>query len=194
MHAGLSLLLHVFGWLVASCQVARPLRVGLVQRSAPTQRFMQDKQKVDLHLKVPNGGDQAGFARKDRHSAATPVAADGSGVGALLIELTYARWACGVGGQEEERKQRASIKMQAACRGHLLRLAVKRMLHQPIGLIYVLGGPGAGKSTVAAPVAHTLRRSVKHLSMGDILRDERTGNRAKGDIPFAPAGLTQQPI
>ena len=44
-------------------------------------------------------------------------------------------------------------------------------LNDDIAVIYVLGGPGAGKGTQCAKIAREFQ--VKHLSVGDVLRNER---------------------
>ena len=48
-------------------------------------------------------------------------------------------------------------------------------------VIFVLGGPGAGKGTQCANIARNFY--VKHLSVGDVLRTER-------DTPGSPYGET----
>ena len=44
-------------------------------------------------------------------------------------------------------------------------------LHSDVTVIYVLGGPGAGKGTLCAEVTREFQ--IKHLSVGDVLRNER---------------------
>ena len=73
--------------------------------------------------------------------------------------------------KEQTLKRKASIRMQAYWRGYLARRHVHRMLAAPVSMLFVLGGPGSGKSAIAsfaaAAVGHL--RAV-HISIGKLLR------------------------
>ena len=46
-------------------------------------------------------------------------------------------------------------------------------------VVFILGGPGAGKGTQCGKVVADFR-SVKHLSAGDLLREERSSGSEQG--------------
>ena len=48
-------------------------------------------------------------------------------------------------------------------------------------VVFILGGPGAGKGTQCGKVVSDFR-SVKHLSAGDLLREERSSGSEQGEM------------
>jgi len=56
----------------------------------------------------------------------------------------------------------------------------KTSANQP-RVVFILGGPGAGKGTQCSKITQEYR-AVKHLSAGDLLREERDSGSEQGDM------------
>ena len=54
-------------------------------------------------------------------------------------------------------------------------------------VVFVLGGPGAGKGTQCERIVSTF--GYKHLSAGDLLRAERCGKNAPPHVVFVGVGV-----
>jgi adenylate kinase family enzyme len=82
------------------------------------------------------------------------------------------------------RQMHGACMFQAIARGYIQRLILKRVWGSHVEVIYVLGGPGAGKSTICRAAANKLGRDVHHISTGELLRAERRRETARSRLRY----------